>query len=30
MTGNPLILMTEDEKKQRIDVLLDCYYQAIA
>jgi len=30
MMANPLILMTEDEKKQRLDVLLNCHYQAIA
>ena len=30
MMANPLILMTEDEKKQRLDVLLNCHYPAIA
>ncbi|MGA7593777.1 MAG: hypothetical protein WCA64_01160 [Gallionella sp.] len=30
MMENPLILMTEDEKKQRLEVLLNCHYQEIA
>lgn len=30
MMGKQMVLMTDDEKKQRIDVLLDCHYQAIA
>ena len=30
MMGKQLILMTDDEKKQRLDVLLNCHYQAIA
>jgi len=30
MMGNQLILMTDDEKKQRLEVLLKCHYQAIA
>ena len=30
MMGNPLILMTEDEKKQRLEVLLNCHYQETA
>jgi hypothetical protein len=28
--GNHLIMMTEDEKKHRLDVLLNCHYKAIA
>jgi hypothetical protein len=28
--ANPLILMTDDEKKQRLDTLLNCHYQEIA
>lgn len=28
--GNQLILMTDDEKKQRLDALLNCHYQEIA
>jgi len=28
--GNQLILMTDDEKKQRLDELLNCHYQEIA
>ena len=28
--GNRLILMTDEEKKQRLNDLLDCYYQEIA
>ena len=28
--GNPLILMTDDEKKQRLEELLNCHYQEIA
>jgi hypothetical protein len=27
MMGNPLVLMTDEEKKQRLDVLLNCHYQ---
>ena len=30
MVGNPLILMTDDEKRQRLEVLLNCHYQEIA
>ena len=30
MMENPLILMTDDEKKQRLDELLNCHYQAIS
>jgi hypothetical protein len=28
--ANPLVLMTDDEKKQRLDALLNCHYQEIA
>jgi hypothetical protein len=28
--GNQLVLMTDDEKKQRIDELLNCHYQELA
>jgi hypothetical protein len=28
--GNQLVQMTDDEKKQRLDVLLNCHYQEIA
>ena len=28
--ANPLILMTDAEKKQRLDALLNCHYQEIA
>lgn len=28
--GNQLILMTDEEKKQRLDELLNCHYQEIA
>jgi hypothetical protein len=28
--GNPLVLMTDDEKKQRLVELLNCHYQEIA
>lgn len=28
--GNRLIQMTDDEKKQRLEVLLNCHYQEIA
>jgi len=30
VTGNGLIVMTDDEKQQRLDQLLDCHYQEIA
>lgn len=30
MMGNPLVLMTDDEKKQRLEVLLNCHYQELA
>jgi hypothetical protein len=30
MMGNQLILMTDDEKKQRLEVLFNCHYQEIA
>lgn len=30
VTGNQLILMTDDEKNQRLDELLNCHYQEIA
>jgi hypothetical protein len=28
--GNQLVLMTDDEKKQRLDDLLNCHYQELA
>lgn len=28
--GNQLVLMTDDEKKKRLDDLLNCHYQEIA
>jgi hypothetical protein len=28
--GNELILMTDEEKRQRLEVLLNCHYQEIA
>jgi hypothetical protein len=28
--GNQLIVMSDDEKKQRLDALLNCHYQEIA
>ncbi|MGC2456738.1 MAG: hypothetical protein WA435_01930 [Gallionellaceae bacterium] len=28
--GNQLVIMTDDEKKQRLDELLKCHYQEIA
>lgn len=28
--GNQLVLMTDDQKKQRIEELLNCHYQEIA
>jgi len=30
MMGNQLIQMTDDEKKQRLEALLNCHYQEIA
>jgi hypothetical protein len=30
VTGNQLVLMTDDEKKQRLEELLNCHYQEIA
>ncbi|MBI3902397.1 MAG: twin-arginine translocation signal domain-containing protein [Nitrosomonadales bacterium] len=30
VTGNGLIVMTDDEKRQRLDQLLNCHYQEIA
>ena len=30
VTGNQLILMSEAEKKQRLDDLLNCHYQELA
>ncbi|HSM99222.1 MAG TPA: hypothetical protein VLS47_09435 [Gallionella sp.] len=30
VTGNRLILMSDDEKKQRLEELLNCHYQEIA
>jgi hypothetical protein len=30
VTGNQLIMMRDDEKKQRLEVLLDCYYREIS
>ena len=30
VTGNRLVLMTDGEKKQRLDELLNCHYQEIA
>ena len=30
VTGNGLVLMADDEKKQRLDELLNCHYQEIA
>lgn len=30
ITGNQLVLMTDEEKKQRLDELLNCHYQEIA
>jgi hypothetical protein len=30
VTGNQLVVMSDDEKKQRLDALLNCHYQEIA
>ncbi len=30
VTGNQLVLMTDDEKKQRLDELLNCHYHELA
>jgi len=30
VSGNQLVVMTDEEKRQRLDVLMNCHYQEIA